>query len=99
VSSIEELRKSYPNLCPKQEKNRRSQDDSVAADAKQPLDDGLDERFYRTEDGDTLFEIARQRLGQASRYLEIYELNRFRIPEAANHLTPLGGGIELLLPQ
>ena len=99
VSSIEEVRKDYPDLCPKQEKKTHLQDVSVAANANQKLDDGLDHRFYRTEDGDTLFEIARQRLGQASRYLEIYELNRFRIPETANHLTPLGGGIELLLPQ
>ena len=99
VSSIEEVRKDYPDLCPKQEKKAHSQDESVAANANQTSDDGLDHRFYRTEDGDTLFEIARQRLGQASRYLEIYELNRFRIPETANHLTPLGGGIELLLPQ
>jgi len=99
VSSIEEVRKDYPDLCPKQEKKTHLQDVSVAANANQKLDDGLDHRFYRTENGDTLFEIARQRLGQASRYLEIYELNRFRIPETANHLTPLGGGIELLLPQ
>ena len=99
VSSIEEVRKNYPDLCPKQEKKTHSKDESVGANASRTSDDGLDHRFYRTEDGDTLFEIARQRLGQASRYLEIYELNRFRIPETANHLTPLGGGIELLLPQ
>lgn len=99
VSSIEELQREYPRLCPKKEKDNQARDESDAADANQTRDDELDQRFYRTEDGDTLFEIARQRLGQASRYLEIYELNRFRIPETANHLTPLGGGIELLLPQ
>ena len=99
VSTIEELQTDYPELCPKQEKNRHARDESNTADNNQKVDDELDQRFYRTEDGDTLFEIARQRLGQASRYLEIYELNRFRIPETANHLTPLGGGIELLLPQ
>jgi len=99
VSSIKELRNDYPELCPNQEKNHRSPDGPVAGDSNQKLGAPLDDRFYRTEDGDTLFEIARQRLGQASRYLEIYELNRFRIPETANHLTPLGGGIELLLPQ
>lgn len=99
VPAIEELQRDYPELCPEQKKDRRAQDESGAAHTNQPLEDSLDERFYRTEDSDTLFEIARQRLGQASRYLEIYELNRFRIPETANHLTPLGGGIELLLPQ
>jgi nucleoid-associated protein YgaU len=99
VSTIEELQSEYPELCPKFEKDRRARDVSDAADTGETLDDELEQRFYRTEDGDTLFEIARQRLGQASRYLEIYELNRFRIPETANHLTPLGGGIQLLLPQ
>lgn len=99
VSTVEQLQRDYPDLCPKQEKKRETRDVSASADMKQTLDEELNRRFYRTEDGDTLFEVARQRLGQASRYLEIYDLNRFRIPETANHLTPLGGGIELLLPQ
>jgi len=99
VATIEELQKLYPELCPKQEKDVHTRDQSDTADTHQTLDEELEQRFYRTEDGDTLFEIARQRLGQASRYLEIHDLNRFRIPETANHLTPLGGGIQLLLPQ
>ncbi len=102
VATIKDLQESYPELCPKQEMTTPTREQPTAPTAppdKQMLDLELDQRFYRTEDGDTLFEIARQRLGQASRYLEIYELNRFRIPETANHLTPLGGGIQLLLPQ
>ncbi len=101
VPTIQELRRHYPELCPKEDKvNYRSQDLTDVPDTVPRRDEEpLEERFYVTEDGDTLFEIARQRFGQASRYLEIYELNRFRIPETANHLTPLGGGIELLLPK
>ncbi len=99
VPKAEELQRDYPDLCPNQHKNDRSHGSSGDSDAVRAPDRELDGRFYLTEDGDTLFEIARQRLGQASRYLEIYELNRFRIPGTANHLTPLGGGIELLLPK
>ena len=96
---MEELHRDHPELCPKQGKKSHSQDQPDTADTVSTGEEELDHRFYVTEDGDTLFEIARQRLGQASRYLEIHELNRFRIPETANHLTPLGGGIELLLPE
>lgn len=99
VSKMEELHRDHPELCPKQGKKSHSQDQPDTADTVSTGEEELDHRFYVTEDGDTLFEIARQRLGQASRYLEIHELNRFRIPETANHLTPLGGGIELLLPE
>lgn len=54
---------------------------------------------YQTVAGDSLFEIARQQLGQASRYLELMELNRDRLPPAVNHLTRLPAGIDLQLPQ
>jgi nucleoid-associated protein YgaU len=54
--------------------------------------------YHVTQDGDTLFGIAAQRLGQASRYLEIQELNSRRLPRGVNHLTPLRAGIHVLLP-
>ena len=54
--------------------------------------------YYETEQGDTLFEIARQRLGQASRYLEILELNSDYLPSNVNHLSPLPGQVRLRLP-
>jgi len=93
------LLKQYPSLCPA---------DLLPADAKpqgervaryEAYEHRLDERFHVTESGDTLFDVARQRLGQASRYLEIHELNRFRIPEQVDHLTPLKPGLRLLLPE
>lgn len=59
----------------------------------------LEDRFHTTRSGETLFDIARQQLGQASRYLEIFELNRFRIPDQVTHLTPLKPGLRLLLPE
>ena len=103
-----ELRKKFPTMCPQDQgvlpvprdvKPTASGDGISSQALNKNLIGDLGDRYYRTKDGDTLFGIARQRLGQASRYLEIYDLNQFRIPENANHLTPLGEGIELLLPE
>ena len=103
-----ELRKKFPTICPRDHgvlPMLRDAEPSASGgdiDTTQPNENlavDLSDRYYRTKDGDTLFGIARQRLGQASRYLEIYDLNQFRIPENANHLTPLREGIELLLPE
>ena len=81
-----QLQRQWPELC--------------------PMDDGKTtvrlirsaNSIYVTSPGDTLFEIARQRLGQASRYLEILQRNAARLPAEVNHLTPLLGGLELDLP-
>ncbi len=54
---------------------------------------------YQTRRGDTLFDIARRQLGQASRYVELYELNRDRLPATCTHLSSLPDGIELELPR
>ena len=54
---------------------------------------------YTTEAGDTLFDIARQATGQASRYLELIELNEKLLPASVTHLTPLRANIVLLLPE
>ncbi len=55
-------------------------------------------KMYQVKKGETLFDIARQQLGQASRYLEILELNKDSLPSNADHMTPLSGAIELRLP-
>jgi nucleoid-associated protein YgaU len=55
-------------------------------------------QYYVTQDGDTLFEIARQRLGQASRFSEIYESNAEQLHHDVGHLTQLRAGIKLKLP-
>lgn len=54
---------------------------------------------YRTRRGDTLFDIARRQLGQASRYVELYELNRDRLPDSLTHLSSLPADMELRLPR
>ncbi len=80
------LRQLWPDYCP-----------ATESPASVPVDSN-GQASYITRDGDTLFEIAAQRLGQASRYLEILELNAHRLPASVNHLTPLAGGIEIVLP-
>ena len=80
-----ELTKLWPELCP-------------GPDDSSPVSTNIRERIYVTQEGDTLFEIARQRLAQASRYLDIQKLNQFRLPESVNHLSPLPAGIQLVLP-
>lgn len=52
-------------------------------------------RSYVVQPGDTLFDIARRELGLASRWPEIYELNRERLGKRLEQLAP---GTSLLLP-
>ena len=54
---------------------------------------------YVTQKGDTVFHVARIRLGQASRFDEILELNRSRLNLDTHHLTELPPGIPLKLPE
>lgn len=82
---LTELNRLWPELCPE-------------TDQSSAVSTNVAERIYITQQGDTLFEIARQRLDQASRYLEIQELNQVRLPDGVNHLTPLPAGIQLVLP-
>ena len=51
-------------------------------------------RSYTVAGGDTLFTIARYELGKASRWVEIYELNR----DTLRDLNSLKTGTRLLLP-
>lgn len=53
---------------------------------------------YQTAAGDSLFSIARDELGQASRYLEIMELNRDVLPANVRHSDQLPSGLKLILP-
>ena len=93
--SVDILLVRYPELCPP---------DKVAASAKTgngaaDLEDSSLHSVYETASGETLFEIARRQLGQASRYLEILELNRENLPQKVTHLTKLGSGIQLQMPR
>jgi len=51
--------------------------------------------MYTVQEGETLFDIARQRLGKASRWVDIYQLNRAQLGERLEHFRP---GLTLRLP-
>ncbi|MEX0866967.1 MAG: LysM peptidoglycan-binding domain-containing protein [Pirellulales bacterium] len=89
--SVAELAEKYPDLCPKVrraagEGNRIA---TVGVSRQGPT------REYHVRDSDTLFDIARFELGQASRWVEIYELNQDVLTEDFNYLPP---GTVLRLP-
>ncbi len=51
---------------------------------------------YTVREGESLFDIARGQLGKASRWVEIYDLNRTRLGSRMEGFRP---GITLILPQ
>lgn len=92
VPAASVLENRYPQLCPKQRKSVVVQPRAVRASAQQPVSsDGV----YVVEEGDTLFDIARYELGKASRWAEIYELNRDKLGGDIDYLQP---GTELVMP-
>ncbi len=77
------LRREYPELAPKDPKSPAGRRNASSR------------RSYTVAEGDTLFDIARQELGKASRWSEIYELNRDQLGNDFNDLAP---GMKLALP-
>lgn len=88
--TIEQLQRDYPSLSPKP--RGLSSGDRGMAQAGSLTRGG---NTYTVLEGDTLFDIARQELGKASRWAEIYELNRDQLGEDFNYLAP---GMRLALP-
>jgi nucleoid-associated protein YgaU len=91
VPPVRELEEQYPDLCPRPrtpagERERGAMNVSTREDRA---------RTYKVQDGDTLFDIARDQLGKASRWNEIYELNRAQLGNDFNFLAP---GTDLILP-
>ena len=91
-----DLVRRWPDLCPQDDTPTQAQsfDDQTVAD----YDASLTERLYTTRKGDTLFEIAANKLGQASRYVDIMAKNDQRLPSNVNHSVPLKAGLKLVLP-
>jgi nucleoid-associated protein YgaU len=90
--SVAQLEKSYPDLCPKASRRETQQSRMMTASTRQSYRGG---RTYTVAEGDTLFNIARYELGKASRWVEIYELNRDVLGKDFNYLTP---GMQVVLP-
>lgn len=89
--SLAELKKAYPDKCPKDE--HREANNRQMSMASTPA--RLGGRVYVVQEGDTLFDIAKYELGKAARWSEIYELNREAIGKDFDHLSP---GMQLSLP-
>lgn len=85
-----ELKKRWPAECPQVSK----------LDALPPSETSVETNAYHvTSRGETLFEIARQRLNQASRFVEIYQLNQNSLDSDVRPDSPLPDGLKLILPQ
>ena len=52
-------------------------------------------RTYEVKEGDTLYDIARYEMGDGSRWIDIYELNKQLLTEDYDYLKP---GMQLVLP-
>ncbi len=84
------LQKLYPDLCPKPGRVAASQRVTPASVRMRP-----GTKVYIVEEGDTLFKIAKDQLGNPSRWGEVYQLNRELLGKDYDYLKP---GTELLLP-
>jgi nucleoid-associated protein YgaU len=96
VPTLDETVHLYPDLCPPD-----LLESHTSATGTQDNGDGaknFDNQYYFTQRGDTLFDIARRQLGQASRYLEILRMNRGQLPSNVDHLSRLKQGLKLRLP-
>ncbi len=85
------LRRLYPALCPASTRKTAAAGRATRAVATARNT----EPIYVVEDGDTLYEIARSKLGKSSRWGEIFELNRDVLGDKLDALSP---GTELVLP-
>ncbi len=92
VPPVSMLEQNYPALCPKQRRSAVVKPRTVQASARGPAGGG---NVYVVEEGDTLFDIARYELGRASRWAEIYDLNRETLGDDFDYLQP---GTELVMP-
>jgi nucleoid-associated protein YgaU len=86
-----ELTQLYPSLCPKQRRSAVVRTRQATAAPAPEVTNGN----YIVQEGDTLFDIARYKLGRASRWGEIFELNREVLGEDFDFLQP---GLELKMP-
>ncbi len=93
--SRETLERMYAELAP--EADRQTFVIAVRGRPVEPFEFG-DGLWYTVRPSDTLFDIARQELGQAGRFAEILECNRERLPQDVNHLSRLPVGLQLRLP-
>lgn len=84
IPTIEQLSRQFP-------------DQAFQTAAQQPTE--AQRRVYETKAGDTLFDIARHKLGQGSRFSEIIRNNEFSLPAQIRASDKLPGDLRLVLPE
>lgn len=85
IPSLATLAQRYPKFAVKDTFSDRSSN-------------SIRERIYVTKEQDSLFDIARRKLGQGSRYVEIIELNEIRLPKETGASERLPLNLRLVLP-
>ncbi len=65
-----------------------------ASTAPKPVDDGEGSRWYQVKKGDRYTSIAREQLGDVSRWQAIFELNREKFPDP----NRIREGVRIRLP-
>ena len=94
--ALAKLVDSFPDLCPSPERRQ-----TLAKRAEvMPVSSQYGSYYggmntYTVEEGDTLYDIARYELGDASRWVEIHELNRHLLQGDFDYLVP---GMKLVMP-
>jgi len=90
--SLSQLEETYPDLVPKPSRREIVQNRNATVSLTSQYSGG---KTYVVEEGDTLSDIARYELGKASRWVEIYELNRNKLGKDFDYLVP---GTSLVMP-
>lgn len=88
-----ELLDKYPDLCPSPQRRDVMQSRISSVSAGPRYRGGP---TYTVQEGDTLFDIARYKLGNGARWPEIYDLNSDVLKGDFNYVTP---GMTLTLPE
>ncbi len=83
-----ELRQKYPDLVPEE----------TSRGGLAPQTPLVEQGVYVTTGTESLFDLSARLMGQASRYVELVELNADRLPQGGDYLTPLPKGVQLRLP-
>lgn len=90
VPDVATLQKLYPDLCPKPGHAATTSQRMTPASAR--IRPGT--KVYVVEEGDTLYRIAKEQLGNPSKFGQIYQLNR----DVLRDIDYLKPGTELLIP-
>jgi len=90
--TTEELEKLYPKLCPSPARRDSTENRTLTATVSSPSGG---RRIYVAREGDNVYDIARQELGKAARWTEIYELNKDVLGKQSLDVAP---GTQLVLP-